>query len=77
MTTEEAKVIFQKSLTHFQKHNYRTNLYQVEAELISVCCLTIIQDKAIPQANEYALAFTNACKEICDIYTQQHANKAI
>jgi hypothetical protein len=69
MTTEEAKVIFQKSLTDFQTRNYRTNLYQVETEVISVCCLTILQDNAISQASEYAIAFTNACKEICDIYT--------
>ena len=77
MTQEEATQILDRSLTSLRNRkseaHHRVYLTDVELKVVQVACLTILQNRAIKQAEEYATLFTQAAMNLVSIYTEKEA----
>lgn len=77
MTLEEATQILDRSLASLRNRkseaHHRVYLTDVEMEVVQVACLTILQNKDIKRAQEYATLFTQAGKNLISIYTEKEA----
>jgi hypothetical protein len=77
MTIEEAYRILDLSIKSLEKRKaaaqHRVYISDVEADVIHVACLTILQNNAIKEAADYARAFTEAGKKVTYLYTDKEA----
>lgn len=77
MTVEEAYQILDLSIKSLEKRkaaaHHRVYISDVEADVIHVACLTILQDNALKEAATYAAAFTDAGKKVTYLYTEKEA----
>ncbi len=77
MTLEEAKEILSVSHTNLGERKaqigHRIYLEHVQQDVVHNACLVILQNNDLKHASEYASLFTEATKELVEIYTDKEA----